>query len=36
MGWVMGLEMAYLEALIFYNKDMNSSLTFGLRFNIGM
>jgi hypothetical protein len=36
MGWTMGLKRAYPEALIFCNKDISSSLIFGLQFNIGM
>jgi hypothetical protein len=32
----MGPKRACPEALIFCNKDMNSSLTFGLQFSIGM
>ncbi len=36
MGWTIGLERACLEVLIFCNKDMSSSLTFGLQSNIGM
>jgi hypothetical protein len=36
MGWTMGPQMACPNTLIFCNKNMNSSLTFGLRSSIGM
>jgi len=36
MGWTMGPKRACPKALIFCNKNMNSSFTFGLRFTIGM
>jgi hypothetical protein len=36
MGWTMGPKMACPKALIFCNKDMSSSLIYGLRSSIEM
>jgi len=36
MGWTMGPKRACPKALFFCNKDMNSSLLYGLRFSIEM